>query len=260
MLIHGFTGCADSAYMLATARHLLEPATRSCVSTCAAPVQHDNIAASSTTPDAATISAEPSSSFRQRITENGLAVVGFSFGGNMLLKYLGEEGEATPLRYGGVRFRADRSGVGDRRISARRNWPYHRWLVANTKRDWFAGPSTLDERQQEAVRQGRSLYASTIAVVGPLNGFSRGRRLLRACAAKNFLARFRVPTMIIHAVDDPMDTRRMYERVDWAANDHLTALITGRRSCRLSRTAAGAGTTARSSSSSNRPYGSPKEP
>jgi predicted alpha/beta-fold hydrolase len=226
VLIHGFTGCADSAYMLATARHLLE---------CGYPVLRLNLrGAGPIRSDCRELyHAGRSDDFRRAVSEfpeivsgNGLAVVGFSLGGNMLLKYLGEEGAAAPFDVAVSVSAPIDLALATARISAPRNWFYHRWLVANTKRDWLSGPTTLDSQQLTAVRQSRSLYGLDDEVVGPLNGFAGADDYYERCAAKRFLGAVKVPTLLIHASDDPWIPAAMYDQVDWAANDDLTVAIT----------------------------------
>ncbi len=226
VLIHGFTGCADSAYMLASARHLLAsgyPVLRLNLRG-AGPIRHGC---------RELYHAGRSDDFRRAIGEfahelygNGLAAVGFSLGGNMLLKYLGEEGAAAPFDAAISVSAPIDLALATRRISAPRIWFYHRWLVANTKRDWLSGPTTLDGRQLDAVRRSRSLYGLDDEVVGPLNGFAGADDYYERCGAKRFLAAVKVPTLLIHAGDDPWIPAAMYRRIDWAANDNLWAVIT----------------------------------
>ncbi len=226
VLIHGFTGCADSAYMLASARHLLQ---------CGYPVLRLNLrGAGPTRPDCRELyHAGRSDDFRRvvaefpsRLAENGLAAVGFSLGGNMLLKYLGEEGTATPFDVAVSISAPIDLALATQRISAPRNWLYHRWLVANTKRNWQSGPTTLDARQVAAVHQARTLYGLDDAVVGPLNGFADADDYYEKCAGKRFVGAVKIPCLLIHAADDPWIPVAMYDRIDWAANANLTAAIT----------------------------------
>ena len=48
------------------------------------------------------------------LTGDGIVAVGYSLGGAMLLKYLGEEGSFSPLARGGHDLRADRPGAQPR--------------------------------------------------------------------------------------------------------------------------------------------------
>lgn len=226
VLIHGFTGCADSAYLLASTRYLLENGY---------PVLRLNLrGAGPTRPECREMyHAGRSDDLREVVAAlppefhtSGMAAVGFSLGGNMLLKYLGEEGGAAPfLAAVSVSAPIDLA-LATRRISAPRNWIYHRWMVANTKREWLKGPSTLDIRQTEAVSKSRSLYELDDGVVGPLNGFTGADDYYERCAAKAFLGGVKMPTLVIHASDDPWVPAAMYRQADWSANDNLLPVIT----------------------------------
>ena len=225
VLVHGFTGCADSAYMLASAHQFLSNGY---------PVLRLNLrGAGPTRADCCEMyHAGRSGDFRRvvgalrkHITENGLVGVGFSLGGNMLLKYLGEEGSAVPFDAAvSVSAPIDLASA-TRRMNAPRNWFYHRWLVANSKREWISGPSTLDASQQIAVRVSRTLYQLDDAVVGPLNGFAGADDYYDRCSAQKFVGAIKVPTLLIHAGDDPWIPSAIYGRVDWMANSNLTPMI-----------------------------------
>jgi len=98
LLIHGMTGCETSVYMLSTARHLLD---------CGYPVLRLNVrGAGPSRPYCSEIyHAGRTADFRrvlwqipQELTKNGIVAIGYSLGGAMLLKYLGEEGAFSPLR------------------------------------------------------------------------------------------------------------------------------------------------------------------
>jgi predicted alpha/beta-fold hydrolase len=226
ILIHGFTGCADSAYVLGSARYLLENGY---------PVMRLNLRGAGSTRSACQemYHAGRSADFRRviadiprRLTKNGLIAVGFSLGGSMLLKYLGEEGASTRLDAAiSISAPIDLGGA-TRRINAMRNWIYHRWLVANTKREWLAGPSTLDRQQLDSVRQSKTIYGLDDSVVAPLNGFTGADDYYRQSSAAQFLGDIKIPTMLIHAANDPWIPVAIYQQIDWAANDCLLPAIT----------------------------------
>lgn len=226
VLIHGFTGCADSAYLLASARHLLDNGY---------PVLRLNLRGAGPTrmecremyhAGRSGDLREVLAALPQEFHEKGLAAVGFSLGGNMLLKYLGEEGASTPFMAAVSVSAPIDLALATQRMAAPRNWPYHRWLVANTKREWLKGPSTLDSRQTEAVQRTRSIYNLDEEVVGPLNGFAGADDYYERCGAKSFLAAIKVPTLVVHALDDPWVPAAMYRQPDWSANGNLSPVIT----------------------------------
>ena len=226
ILIHGFTGCADSACLLGSAQHLLKSGF---------PVMRLNLrGAGPTRPVCREMyHAGRSDDFRRvladipnRLTQNGLVAVGFSLGESMLLKYLGEEGTATPLDAAVTISAPIDLGLATRRINAVRNIVYHRWLVANTKREWLAGPSLLDGQQLDAVHRSKTIYALDDSVVGPINGFSGADDYYTRHSAAQFLGDINVPTLLIHAANDPWIPASMYQRVEWAENDNLLPAIT----------------------------------
>lgn len=226
LLIHGFTGCADSAYMLASARYLLENGYQ---------VLRLNLrGAGPTRPDCREMyHAGRSDDLREVLAalplagfEHGLAAVGFSLGGNMLLKYLGEEGEATPFHAAAVVSAPIDLAAASARMRALRNRLYHKWLVSTSKREWLKGPSTLNRDQLGRVSASQSLYQLDDWVVGPLNGFSGADDYYARCSANQFFGAIGVPTLIIHAEDDPWIPVAVYRRVDWAANHKLAPVIT----------------------------------
>ncbi|NNE83156.1 MAG: alpha/beta fold hydrolase [Alphaproteobacteria bacterium] len=226
ILIHGFTGCADSAYVLGSARYFLENGY---------PVMRLNLRGAGSTRSACQelYHAGRSDDYRRviddipkRLSKNGLVAVGFSLGGSMLLKYLGEEGNSTPLDAAiSVSAPIDLSWA-TQRINARRNWIYHRWLVANTKRDWLAGPSILDNNQLESLQRSKTIYGLDDSVVAPLNGFADADDYYRQSSAAQFLGGIKIPTMLVHATNDPWIPVEMYEQIDWAANDCLLSAVT----------------------------------
>lgn len=226
ILIHGFTGCADSAYVLGSARYLLENGF---------PIMRLNLRGAGPTRSACQemYHAGRSDDVRRviadipkRLTENGLVAVGFSLGGSMLLKYLGEEGAATPLDAAISISAPIDLGMATERINARRNWIYHRWLVSNTKREWLAGPSALDSQQLDSVRRSNTIYGLDDNLVAPLNGFTGADDYYRRSSAAQFLGAIKVPTMLIHAANDPWIPVAMYQQIDWTANDCLLPAIT----------------------------------
>ena len=225
VLIHGFTGCADSAYVLASSRHLLENGF---------PILRLNLRGAGPTRQGCRelYHAGRSDDLRRvvgeipkRLTGNGLAAMGFSLGGSMLLKYLGEEGASASFDAAISLSAPIDLALATERVGVARNWIYHRWLVANTKREWLSGPSTLDQRQLEIVRRSGTIRGLDNDLVGPLNGFADADDYYRQCSAEQYLGAIKVPTLIMHAANDPWIPVSMYRRVDWSGNNKLLPVI-----------------------------------
>jgi len=135
-----------------------------------------------------------------------ICCVGLSLGGNVLLKYLGEQGEAAP-----VLAAAAVSAPFDLAASARAfeesalNRVYMRRLVRSLKRKTVAKlarhPELLDRRRLAAVRTVRDFDE---AVTAPLNGFSGAEAYWTESSGRRFLDAIRCPTLLINALDDPL--------------------------------------------------------
>lgn len=146
---------------------------------------------------------------RQRFPDAPLAAVGYSIGGNVLLKYLGEEG-ARALLLGSVAVSvplvlsccAARLQRGASRI-------YDRWLLrslrASLERKLAA--KHLDPALEAAARTRLdSVRTFDDRITAPLHGFANAEDYYTRSSSRQFLKKVEVPTLIIHARDDPFMT------------------------------------------------------
>ena len=135
-----------------------------------------------------------------------LALVGFSLGGNLTLKYLGERGPAVDDRLRGA---ATFSVPVDLKASARRigrptNWHYTRYFLrslAHTIRQ--KAEQHPDRVRTEALRHVRTLRDFDDAYTAPLNGFRDADTYYRAASSKPLLPEIAVPTLLVNAANDP---------------------------------------------------------
>lgn len=135
-----------------------------------------------------------------------IVCVGFSLGGNVLLKYLGEQGEALPEQ---VRAAVAVSAPVDLALSARAlehgfSRVYGSRLVAGLKRKTFqklaAYPDLVDAG---ALKSVRTLGAFDDLVTGPVHGFKNAKDYWGKSSSASFLPRIRRPTLLINAHNDP---------------------------------------------------------
>lgn len=146
---------------------------------------------------------------RAACPDRKLAAVGFSLGGNVLLKRLGELADAGPSVYSAaaaisVPFdlsagtRALESGWMGRNV-------YSRYFV----RSLLAKAAAKEEVLRAAgldfdnLLEARSLREFDEAATAPLHGFSDAEDYYSRSSSKAFLPRIRVPTLLIQALDDP---------------------------------------------------------
>jgi hypothetical protein len=144
---------------------------------------------------------------------DGCVAIGFSLGGNLLLKALGEWGATAPLAAAVSVSASIDLAASCRRIMSARNSPYHRYLLRKLQRQAHEPPPT------------RSLYEFDDRVVAPRNGFVNADDYYARCSASGFLGGIRIPTLLIHALDDPWIPAELYTRLDWSKHPALTPLL-----------------------------------
>ena len=223
VLIHGLTGSEKSTYMLNSARHfhalgypVLRLNLRGAGPSRATCRGHYHAGRSEDLRDALH-ALDPASAAA------GLILVGYSLGGNMLLKFLAEHDGGFPIRAAATVSAPIDLAAAARTLMRPRNLIYHRWLVAGMKRDALAGGLRPGER--EAVEAARTVYEFDDGFVAPRHGFGGADRYYAACAALGFLDAIPVRTLMIHAQDDPWVPAAAYLDYDWRANPRLTALM-----------------------------------
>jgi len=138
-----------------------------------------------------------------------LLVAGFSLGGNVVAKYLGERGEDLPpgLLGGAVvsvpwdLSRAARAIDGSGVMA----WVYRerflRRLRAKALEKARRFPGAIDAAR---VRAARTVVAFDEAVTAPLHGFASAADYYGRCSARRFITGVRRPLLALAALDDPM--------------------------------------------------------
>jgi predicted alpha/beta-fold hydrolase len=140
-----------------------------------------------------------------------LMAVGYSLGGNMLLKLCGEQGvnvglEAAvsvcaPLR---LDVCADQMQRGLSRL-------YQRHLLKSLKRTVLAKFAQYDYQalvglSRERVARLNSFWAFDDAFTAPVHGFEDARDYYQRCSAYTYINNIAVPTLVLQTRDDPFMT------------------------------------------------------
>ncbi len=144
-----------------------------------------------------------------------IIAVGYSLGGNVLLKYLGESRDETPLRAAtavcvplNLHECAEALDQGFSRI-------YQRYLLKRMKQS----VTRKFDRHTAAFDWTKAMSARTFAefddwVTAPLHGFDGMQDYYDRCSSTHFLANIERPTLIINALDDPFMTRDVIPHED----------------------------------------------
>lgn len=132
------------------------------------------------------------------------AVIGYSLGGNVLLKWLGERGDASPLVTAvAVSVPFDLGACADRLDQGFSR--FYQWrLVESMKARYHAKFATRPSPVGLAhVDHLRSFRQYDDAVTAPLHGFRDAEHYYRESSSRTFLRAITTPTLILHASDDP---------------------------------------------------------
>ena len=87
------------------------------------------------------------------------------------------------------------------------------------------GAPALDARERGAVVAARSIRRFDEVFIAPRNGFAGAGDYYERCKALRFLGGIAVPTLLIHARDDPWIPAAAYLEYDWRRNPNLTPLL-----------------------------------
>ena len=213
ILLHGLTGSAESPYILGQQQALAARGWRSVAVNWRGCSGEPNQRARSYHSGASDDLAEVVSHLRQQLPQHDLAAVGYSLGGNVLLKYLGECGADCPLQAAAavsVPFRldqcADRIGEGFSRVYQARFLRDLLAYVANKRRLFAHHSLSAEQARLDALGtlEGMdSLWDFDDRVTAPLHGFASAADYYQRCSSRFFLAGIQVPTLIVQALNDP---------------------------------------------------------
>ena len=157
-----------------------------------------------------------------------LMAVGYSLGGNVLLKYLGEAGDRTPLRAAAavcvpldLHTCAEALNQGFSKL-------YEHYLLKRMKKSI----TKKFDRHTAAFNWEEAMTAKTFAafddwVTAPLHGFLGMKDYYDKCSSIHFLKDIERPTLLINALDDPFmtpdvipDATRLSENVTLEVSEH----------------------------------------
>lgn len=144
----------------------------------------------------------------QRFSKAPLMAIGFSLGGNVLAKYLGEKGEQCKLLCGAVISAPLKLAGCAKRISQRFSKVYQKYLLDKMKHSAISKIQHLREHYPLSLNIADIKKFSTLSqfdehVTAPLHGFRNALDYYTQASAMQFLRNIQVPTLILHAADDP---------------------------------------------------------
>ena len=225
VLVHGLAGSSESAYVITTAAWLLargHSVLRVNLRGAGASRPHCRLqyhAGRSEDLRDALLALDP------HLRATGLLLVGFSLGGNMLLKFLAEHAAELPVvGAASVSAPIDLS-VTARRMLAPRNRVYSLSLLRSLRAEALGPGAEISDAERRIVAAVRSIREFDERFVAPRNGYAGAEDYYAANAARRFMGAIRVPTLVISALDDPWIPGRLYTEYPWRENPCLVPLL-----------------------------------
>jgi len=141
---------------------------------------------------------------QRRYPDTALSAIGYSLGGNALLKWLGEQGSRAPLMAAAavsVPLELRKSALHLNRGFAR---IYQHKLLKSLKqgirRKAQMIPASVALPDLDRMN---SFYAFDDAITGPLHGFRGADHYYQVSSSRQYLKSIDIPTLVIHSRDDP---------------------------------------------------------
>lgn len=206
LLVHGLEGSSESIYMLSTALKAHRAGfnvLRLNIRTCGGTLHLTKTLYNSG------MSQDLRALIREVVERDKLTKIflgGFSLGGNMSLKLAGEYGANFPRELKGVAVVSPsvELAASATRIEQRSNWIYQRRFIRSLKRRMREAATLYPERYDASeLRRVRTLREFDERYTAPHGGFSDANDYYARSSSLPLLSRIRVPTVIIHAQDDP---------------------------------------------------------
>jgi predicted alpha/beta-fold hydrolase len=224
ILLHGLAGCSVSSYILGLQAALSEQGLESVVLNFRGSTGEPNrLARSYHSGETGDLDALVRH-IQARFPGRPLAAAGFSLGGNVLLKWLGEQGDGARLVAAcavSVPLRLDLCATRMDQGFSRRYRDHLLTILKrqiDSKRERFVATGNEAERARldalNGWRESRSFWEFDDRVVAPLHGFTGVDDYYARSSSRQFLASIRVPTLLIQAEDDPFMTPEVLPEPD----------------------------------------------
>lgn len=140
----------------------------------------------------------------KRFPETQLAAVGYSLGGNVLLKWLGETRKQNPLHAAiaiSVPFELHKAAAHIKKGFSRfYQWYFIKCLRYRLGNKFKRVKAPLDIK---VIAEVNTMIEFDDKITAPLHGFSGVDEYYNHSSSRQYLSKIEVPTLIVHAKDDP---------------------------------------------------------
>ncbi|SHJ91419.1 hypothetical protein SAMN04488028_102127 [Reichenbachiella agariperforans] len=157
-----------------------------------------------------------------RLGFDAISLSGFSLGGNLTLKYLGEYDTPEEIRSAAVfSVPLDLAGCAQE-IDKSHNTVYSARFLKSLKEkvrlksNLLAGLVDLDK-----VALSKSVYEFDDFLTAPLHGFGTADNYYSSCSAIHFVPDITIPTLVVNAQNDPFLSESCYNTTNFETSDNV---------------------------------------
>lgn len=151
-----------------------------------------------------------------------IALIGFSLGGNVVLKYLGEEGEDTPASGAvAISVPTDLASSAER-LGESRNHVYENSFLKTLRQAVRRMADADPGVSVEGLDDVNSLIAYDDRYTAPLNGFRDAYDYYAQASCGPYLPSIRMPTLLVNAQNDPFLPASCYPVDTCLDHEYLT--------------------------------------
>ena len=217
LIVHGLCGCSESSYVLALQKKLLQndiPSVAMNLRGCSGePNRKARTYHSGVSDDLHAVFCYLAKKYSGR----AIAVVGYSLGGNVLLKWLGEIGLKEQLN---VPFKAVAVstpftlGLCSQQMLSGFSRIYGRYFTKRllesleSKKTLFRRNGNEEELEKleslGSTNSIQSIWDFDQLITAPLHGFDSAEDYYSQCSSIGFLSTIKVPTLLLQSINDPM--------------------------------------------------------
>lgn len=150
-------------------------------------------------------------------------LVGFSLGGNLTLKYLGEERARPEILKKAITFSVPLDLLAScEKISQPSNWIYSQRFLKSLRKKVISKSRLMEGLDIKRLEKVRTLREFDDHFTGPIHGYKDALDYYHQCSAIRFVQSVKLPTLIINAANDPFLSPECYPHQLLKQHPHVT--------------------------------------
>lgn len=151
-----------------------------------------------------------------------ICLSGFSLGGNLTLKYLGEDHVSEKVKTAAVfSVPLDLAGCAEE-IDKRHNLVYSLRFLKSLKEKVMSKAHMFDGTfDLKGIKRARSVYEFDNLLTAPLHGFGTADNYYQCCSSIRFVPNIKVPTLVVNAANDPFLSPSCYDTTNFETSEYV---------------------------------------